>query len=77
MKAIEIDFASVLEKKNARVSLQQIIRELEGTQRTVWSPVILNGNGFGMFANHSLVMASYISRANAALIDLRSLLEQG
>jgi hypothetical protein len=30
-----------------------------------------------MFANHSLVMASYISRANAALIDLRDLLEQG
>lgn len=77
LKAIEIDFSSVLEKKNARVSLQQIIRELEATQRTVWSPMILNGNGFGMFANHSLVMASYISRVNAALIDLRSLLEQG
>jgi hypothetical protein len=30
-----------------------------------------------MFANHSLVMASYISRANAAVIDLRNLLEQG
>jgi hypothetical protein len=28
-------------------------------------------------ANHSLIMASYISRANAAIIDLRSLLERG
>ena len=39
--------------------------------------MILNGSGFGLFANHSLVMASYISRANAAVIDLRNLLEQG
>lgn len=77
LKAIEYDFAEVLEKKNARVSLQQIIRELEQTQDTVYSPVILNGTGFGYVANHSLVMASYISRANAALIDLQELLARG
>lgn len=77
LKGAEIDFASVLEKKNARVSLQQIIRELEATQATVWSPIILNGSGFGLWANHSLVMANYISRANASLIDLRELLAQG
>jgi hypothetical protein len=39
--------------------------------------MILNGSGFGLWANHSLVMANYISRANAALIDLRELLAQG
>jgi len=77
LKAIEIDFADVLEKKNALISVQQIIRELEATQQTVWSPVILNGSGFGFVANHSLVMANYISRANAALIDLTELLAQG
>lgn len=77
LRAVEVDFAEVLEKKNARVSLQQIIRELEGAQEAVWSPVILNGTGFGLVANHSLVMASYISRANAAIIDLRDLLLQG
>ena len=77
LKAAEVDFADVLEKKNATVSLRQIIRELEATQQTVWSPVILNGSGFGIWANHSLVMASYLSRANAALIDLRELLAQG
>ena len=77
LKAAEVDFADVLEKKNATVSLRQIIRELEATQQTVWSPVILNGSGFGIWANHSLVMASYLSRANAALIDLRKLLEEG
>ncbi len=77
LQAAEVDFADVLRKKNAQVSLQQIIRELEGTQETVWSPMILNGSGFGLMANHSLVMASYISRANAAIIDLRDLLSQG
>jgi hypothetical protein len=77
LKAIELDFNKVLQDKNAEVSFRQIIVELEATQETVWSPMILNGSGFGMLANHSLTMASYISRANAAIIDLRSLLVQG
>jgi hypothetical protein len=77
LKAVEVDFSEVLDKKNASVSLQQIIRELESTQQSVYSPMILNGSGFGMLANHSLVMANYISRANAALIELTELLNQG
>ncbi|NQY27090.1 MAG: DUF2333 family protein [Piscirickettsiaceae bacterium] len=77
LKAVEHDFADILIKKNALISLRQIIRELEATQENIWSPIILNGSGFGLMANHSLVMASYISRANAAIIDLRSLLSQG
>ncbi len=77
LKAAEIDFVSVLEKKGALVGLQQIIRELEATQQPIHSPMILNGDGFGVLANHSLVMASYISRANAGLIDLRDLLSRG
>ncbi|HDP88623.1 MAG TPA: DUF2333 family protein [Thioalkalivibrio sp.] len=77
LKAAEHDFGPALEKKNAVISLRQIIRELEATQQTIWSPVILNGSGFGFVTNHSLVMASYLSRANAAVIDLRNLLEQG
>lgn len=77
LKAIEVDFSDVLQRRNAMVSLQQIIRELEATQQPLGSPVVLNGSGFGMLANHSLVMANYISRANAALIDLSELLTQG
>ena len=77
LRAIEVDFADVLAKKNATVSVRQIIRELEASQEPVWSPMILNGSGFGVLANHSLVMANYISRANAAVIDLRQLLSQG
>jgi hypothetical protein len=77
LRAAEVDFRDVLENKNALVSLRQIIRELEPCQDTIWSPVILNGTGLGLLANHSLVMASYIARANAAIGDLRDLLAQG
>lgn len=77
MRAVQVDFNSVLEDKNATVYIQQLIRELEATQRTVWSPIILNGNGFGVVTNHSLVMASYLSRANAIMIELSDLLERG
>jgi len=77
LRAIEVDFADVLAKKNATVSVRQIIRELEASQEPLWSPMVLNGSAFGVLANHSLIMANYISRANAAVIDLRQLLSQG
>jgi hypothetical protein len=77
LHAIEIDFAEVLANKNALASVRQISRELEMTQQPVHAPMIVNGEGFGILANHSLVMASYISRANAAIIDLRELLSKG
>jgi hypothetical protein len=77
MAAAEVDFQGVLEDKNAVVSVAQIMRELEGALEPVASPMILNGDGYGFFANHSLVLASYLSRAHAAVIDLRELLAQG
>ena len=77
LKAVEHDFAAVLKDKNATVTLRQIIGELEATQEPLGSPVILNGSPFGFFANHSLVLANYIARANASIIELRKLLERG
>jgi hypothetical protein len=76
-RAIEVDFRSVLRDKNALSSVKQIIIELEGAQGEMWSPVILNGSGFGVLANHSLTMAAYLSRASAAVSDLRDLLSRG
>jgi len=77
LEALAVDFADILQKKNAMVSLRQIIRELDESQQATFSPVILNGSGFGIFANYSLTMANYVSRANAAIIDLRDLLQRG
>jgi len=77
LRAVEYDFQHVLEDKNATVSLRQVIRELEASLAPMRSPVVLNGGGFGMFANHSLVMASYLSRATQAITNLRELLAGG
>ena len=77
LKAIQRDFAPILRSKNADASLQQVIRELEEAQKPLHSPMVLNGSPYGLFANHSLVLANYVSRANAAIIDLRELLKRG
>ncbi|WP_189416437.1 DUF2333 family protein [Cellvibrio zantedeschiae] len=71
LQAVEIDFVDVLQNKRAQVSYEQIIRELKPTQDPVYSPMILNGDGFGFVANHSLTMASYLARAQAAISDCR------
>ena len=76
-KALAIEFEPVLRDKNAELSMQQIIFDLEEATKRMWSPMVLNGSGFGFVSNHSLVLASYLSRANAAVIDLRILLQQG
>ena len=76
-RAVELDFDNVLADKNAVASVRQIIRELEASLDPMHSPVILNGSGYGFFANHSLVMANYLARANAGVINLRDLLDQG
>jgi len=76
-RAAELDFSNVLADKNAEASVRQIIRELEASLKSLSSPMIINGGGYGLFANHSLVMANYLARANAAIINLRELLDEG
>lgn len=77
MRAAQHDFGQVLADKNAGAQVQRIIHDLEGAIKRMRSPVVLNGGGFGLLANHSLVAASYVARVNASVIDLRLLLEQG
>lgn len=77
LEAIRIDFAQVLRDKNALVSLEQVMRELDEAQKPLRSPFVLNGSPYGFFGNHSLVLANYVSRANAAIIELQSLLRRG
>lgn len=77
MRAVEVDFNGVLQKKNAVASLQQVIRLLEQAQVPPSSPMVLNGDPMGWVANYSKAMVSYISPANAAIIDLRNLLTTG
>lgn len=76
LKAMEVEFGPELERRHSLLSLRAAIHELEATQQPLWSPVILNGSGFGLFANHSLILANYLNRAQFDLAGVRiSLLE--
>lgn len=75
LKAVEVDFGPELARQQADLSLRAAIHELEATQQAIWSPFILNGSGFGLFANHSLIMANYLNRAQTDLADVEALLQ--
>jgi len=76
-RAIEIEFAKVLRGKAATATVRNIISQLEDSQGTTLSPMVLNGDGFGVLSNYSLTMANFITRANAATLDLRELMIRG
>ncbi len=78
LKATEHDFQSILFDKRAMNTVDIIISSMERSLEPVLSPlIILNGTGYGLFANYSLTMANYIARANAAALDLRDLMNRG
>ncbi|MGO2131469.1 MAG: DUF2333 family protein [Halomonas sp.] len=60
LKAVRHDQADVLAAHELTDHWDALIAELQASQRRLWSPVVLNGSGFGMFANHSLVMANHL-----------------
>ncbi|KXS37443.1 MAG: hypothetical protein AWU55_2319 [Halomonadaceae bacterium T82-2] len=59
LRATRRDYADLIASADAGELWERLIAELELAQRRVWSPVILNGSGFGLFANHSLVLANH------------------
>jgi hypothetical protein len=63
LEGVQRDQADVLDEAGVRGEWERLLAELEMTQRRLWSPVVLNGSGFGVFANHSLVMALHMTRA--------------
>lgn len=63
LEAVRRDQQDVLVDLDIAEQWELMIAELERTQRHLWSPMILNGSGFGLFANHSLVMANHMMRA--------------
>ncbi len=77
LKAIKYDFNLILEDKRAMDTVDIMIHEMENALAPITSPMILNGDGYGIFANYSLAMASYVSRANAAALDLRDVMNRG
>ncbi|CAA9892610.1 conserved hypothetical protein [Candidatus Methylobacter favarea] len=77
LRAIKHDFADILIDKRAMRTVDIMIKALENALTPILSPMILNGGGYGLFANYSLTMANYIARANAAALDLRDIMNRG
>ncbi|MGM0984735.1 MAG: DUF2333 family protein [Pseudomonadota bacterium] len=63
LKAVRRDQADVLASAGVTERWELLVAELERSQRRLWSPLVLNGSGFGIFANHSLVLANHVVRA--------------
>ncbi|MEQ6890122.1 DUF2333 family protein [Halomonas sp. CS7] len=63
LQAVQRDQADVLSAAGLTSRWEALIAELELSQRRLWSPLVLNGSGFGLFANHSLVLANHMIRA--------------
>jgi hypothetical protein len=77
LRSVKHDFKDILLDKRAMRTVDIMIKALENALTPVLSPMILNGDGFGLFANYSLSMANYIARANAAALDLRDIMNRG
>ncbi|MDP2902401.1 MAG: DUF2333 family protein [Methylovulum sp.] len=77
LRAIKHDFKDILLDKRAMRTVDIMIKSLENSLEPIFSPMILNGDGYGLFANYSLTMANYIARANAAALDLRDIMNRG
>jgi hypothetical protein len=77
LKAIKYDFHDILLDKRAMNTVDIMIKALENALAPTLSPMVLNGSGYGLFANYSLTMATYIARANAAALDLRDIMNRG
>lgn len=77
LRAIKHDFSDILLDKRAMRTVDIMIRALEISLEPILSPVILNGDGYGLFANYCLTMANFIARANAAALDLRDIMNRG
>ncbi|MDN3555318.1 DUF2333 family protein [Halomonas maura] len=76
LEAVRHDQADVLVAAGLAGRWEMLVAELERSQRRLWSPVVLNGSGFGIFANHSLVMANHVVRARDLARELARTLEQ-
>ncbi len=72
LHASRVGFAPLLDNEEAASRMAQLLLELESAQASMGSPVMLNGSGFGVLANHSLILAGYLTRADIAIRDLRA-----
>lgn len=72
MEAMLRDQRDVIEAAGMLKQWQRVQAELQRTQRHLWSPVVLRGSGFGIFANYPLTMAHHLTRIDESLAELET-----
>ncbi len=77
MLALRRDAERLFNNADALGIMNRILNELESANQPMISPVVLNGNEYGLLANHSLVLASHIARAHLAMRELQQQLSGG
>ncbi len=74
-KAIRVDFAPILKKKNSTLLVDKII---EGLKKCYFEPlVVFNGSTGSIFANHSLNLSGMFNDARQKIDSLTIALENG
>jgi hypothetical protein len=63
LEAAVLDYDGIIDKSELE-DIRSIVTYLKLTQNKLWSPVVLNGDGMGVLANHSITLASYLNQAN-------------
>lgn len=74
-RALEVDFHAVLKDKNALSTFVDLEQTLEAAQAPMYSPIVLTGYRFGVFANHALALDAYTATANPTVINLMQTLK--
>lgn len=77
MLALRKDMENLLNTREAMGVMNRIVNELESANKTMRSPVVLNGYEFGFLQNHSLVLASHVAKAHLAVQELQQQLRGG
>jgi len=67
LEAVERDQSDAIASAGLDEDWQRLLVEIERSQRQLWSPVVLNGSGFGVFANYPLMMAHDLTRARTII----------
>lgn len=70
LQGVALDYGDKL-PPDAQSMLDGAVRELAAVQRPIWSPMILNSDGFGLLTNHSMVAAGHMGRAHQQLSELQ------
>lgn len=77
MLAMRKDCEKLLDDAQALGIMNRIINELENACKPMKSPMVLNGNEFGMVQNHSLVLGAHVAKAHLAIQELQKQLAGG